>query len=135
MFKKYFISAIFISLLFSSQLLFAEEKTNTSVEENLNVEEARVWDFGVIKEGEVKNHEFDFKNEGSTPLKILDVGSSCGCTISEIKKKLLAPGESTKLNVKFNSKTYKGKINQFVFVTTDDENNPVVKFVIKAEVK
>jgi len=44
------------------------------------------------------------------------------------------PGESTPVEIKFNSKGYSGDIQQFTYVNTDDIDNPVIRFIIKAHV-
>jgi hypothetical protein len=93
------------------------------------------WDFGNIKKNQVVKHEFEIKNNLSRILKINDVTTSCGCTASQARKKVLAPGESTAITVEFNSKGYNGGTSQFVYVTTDDPQSPVYKFTIKAFVQ
>lgn len=92
------------------------------------------WDFGRVKEGKVLEHEFKFINQAKKTINIQSVHSSCGCTASEAAKKILQPGESTPIKVRFKSKGYKGPVQQFVYVNTDDVDNPVIKFIIKAEV-
>jgi hypothetical protein len=47
---------------------------------------------------------------------------------------VLPPKESTLLEVKFNSKGYSGPTQQYIYVHTDNLDNPVLKFTIKAEV-
>jgi len=96
--------------------------------------DADTWDFGQIKQGMVVTHTFTLKNESSKPLNIVSVNTSCGCTVSEVKKKVLVPQESTALDVKFNSKGYSGAVQQFVYVNTDDLDKPIVRFIIKANV-
>lgn len=93
-----------------------------------------VWDFGQVKEGDVVGHVFIVTNTTDKTFHINSVNTSCGCTASEIKKKELRPGESTELEVKFNSKGYHGDISQHVYVNTDGIEQPVIKFTIKAEV-
>lgn len=93
------------------------------------------WDFGKVREGTTSLHEFIFKNQGTKQLNIGEITTSCGCTVSSIKKKNLAPGEETAISVKFDSKGYAGQTKQFVYVHTDDPANPVVKYVIKADVE
>ncbi len=93
------------------------------------------WDFGSIKRNQIVKHDFEIKNNLSRILKINDVTTSCGCTASAAKKKVLAPGESTAITVEFNSKGYKGETSQFVYVTTDDPKNPVYKFTFKVFVR
>lgn len=99
-----------------------------------NTEKDYLKDFGMIKEGKIAEHTFLIKNNSPEVLNIKNITSSCGCTISEIKKKILDPGETTSLKVKFNSSGYLGKVEQFVYVNTDSIDEPVIKFIIKADV-
>ncbi|MFW5659430.1 MAG: DUF1573 domain-containing protein, partial [Bacteroidota bacterium] len=46
-------------------------------------EEAMTHDFGSMKEGEVVEHTFNFKNVGKSDLIIQKVKPSCGCTVPE----------------------------------------------------
>lgn len=93
-----------------------------------------LWDFGKIKQGEIVKHTFILKNNGTKAFSISQVNTSCGCTASEAKKKKLNPAESTEIQVSFNSKGYLGPIKQFIYVNTDDIDNPVFKFTIQASV-
>jgi hypothetical protein len=92
------------------------------------------WDFGKVEEKTVLSHEFILKNNGTKTLNITGTHSSCGCTVSEVKNKVLQPNESTTIGVKFNTKGYYGPVSQFVYVNTDDPINPVMKFTVKADV-
>lgn len=96
-----------------------------------NVVNPNEWDFGQVKQGEVLKHDFLFRNKTPNILKITGINTSCGCTVSETEKKSLKPGESTMINVSFNSKGYLGAVSQFIYVNTDNANIPVVKFTIK----
>lgn len=78
------------------------------------------WDFGRVKEGAILKRTFIFKNESKTALSINNVSTSCGCTISKIKKKKLMPQETTPLTVQFNTKGYSGPVKQYVFLVTDN---------------
>jgi len=93
------------------------------------------WDFGYISKDVVVKHEFEIKNNLNRVLNIKDVSTSCGCTASEAKKKVLEPGEGTQIIVEFNSKGYSGNASQFVYVSTDDPDNPILKYTIKAFVQ
>lgn len=92
------------------------------------------WSFGQIKEGTVAKHTFVFKNDTQKTVTIKDVHTSCGCTASEVKNKVLAPGGQTDIDVSFNSKNYSGAVEQFIFVNTDNVDKPVVKYIIRAQV-
>ncbi len=92
------------------------------------------WDFGKVKKDETLKHAFSLTNDCSETLNVKNVQTSCGCTTAEIKKKVLLPGESTELEVKVEVKGYAGEVKQYVFVYTDNLDNPVLRFIIKAEV-
>jgi len=93
------------------------------------------WDFGVVKAGTVVKHDFILKNETSGILKITGINTSCGCTASQAEKKSLTPGESTVINVAFDSKGYSGAVKQFVYVNTDNAALSVIQFIVKADVE
>lgn len=60
-------------------------------------------DFGTIKRGKTQSAIFKFTNTGKSPLLILDVKVSCGCTVpSYPKDKPIAPGKSGEIQVDFN---------------------------------
>lgn len=117
---------LFLALILSAILNFSYAQ-----DESTNLEE---WNFGLVDAGVVLKHSFILKNETAKILKIESVQSSCGCTVSEAQKKVLAPEESTAIDVAFNSKGYSGPVQQFVYVNTDNLNYSPVRFVIKANV-
>jgi hypothetical protein len=65
-----------------------------------------LFDFGTVHEGEVVTKEFFFTNTGTAPLLITEAKSTCGCTIPEWPKELIAPDSSAVILVKFNT-TYR----------------------------
>lgn len=69
----------------------------------------KTFNFGDIQEGEIVVHTFHFKNTGKKNLVILNVESSCGCTIPKYDKKPISPGEEGKIEVEFNSAGRFGK--------------------------
>ena len=97
--------------------------------------DAYIWDFGKVKEGEVSKHDFVLRNDTGHFINITGIKSSCGCTASEVKNKSLAPQGETTVTVQFNSKGYSGNVRHYVYVHTDNIDNPVLRLVIKAEVK
>jgi uncharacterized cupredoxin-like copper-binding protein len=91
-------------------------------------------DFGNINEGEIVKHTYVISNNGGDLLKILEVKASCGCTAANPDKKELKPGESTNLDVSFNSKGRKGPQNKTVTVTTNDPEKPSISLSFKCNV-
>ena len=52
------------------------------------------WDFGTIRETDGRvSHTFTGVNRGDSPLVILDVVTTCGCTVPDFSKKPILPGE------------------------------------------
>ena len=98
------------------------------------VKDPYVWDFGSARAGDILEHEFILSNDSAKDLAVKDVTTSCGCTVSEIKNKLLKPGESTTVSVKFDTKGYSGAATQFIYVSTDNAVDPVIRFTVKANV-
>jgi len=62
-----------------------------------------VFDFGSIPQGKPAYHVFEVKNNGTTPLKIENIHTSCGCTTPEWRKEPIAPGAITQVKVGFNA--------------------------------
>lgn len=76
-------------------------------------------DFGTINNGAAQETVFNYTNTGNTPLIIVDIRSTCGCTIPVgWSKKPLLPGESSQFAVKFNGKGA-NKVSKTVTVTTN----------------
>jgi len=112
----------------------ARSQDNPAVEAEEEPADPQAWDFGRVKAGKVLKHTFTLKNESGKTVNIIDVNTSCGCTVSEVKKKTLAPQESTPLEVRFDTEGYFGQVTQYIYVRTDDLDNLVVKFTIKANI-
>ncbi|PIP21290.1 MAG: hypothetical protein COX40_00180 [Candidatus Omnitrophica bacterium CG23_combo_of_CG06-09_8_20_14_all_40_11] len=133
-YKLWVISSI-VLLFFLQSGCYAQIKDNlTNKQTETQVEDPYSWDFGQVKEGEVLKHIFVLKNESEATLTIKDVNTSCGCTASKVEKKILLPGQSATIEVRFNSKGYSGPVQQYVYVHTDSLDKPVLRFIIKAEV-
>jgi len=123
----------FVFIIFSlTGCVVAQQQVSPSV--SAVTADQHTWDFGKIKAGAVVKHDFILKNETDKALKVKDVTTSCGCTATKIKNKELAPGESTVIEAQFNSKGYSGSVQQYVYVNTDNLDNSIIKFIIKAEI-
>jgi hypothetical protein len=60
-------------------------------------------DYGEIEKGSDGVRVFEFKNIGDAPLIIENVYSSCGCTVPTWPKAAIKPGESGKIEVKYDT--------------------------------
>lgn len=83
-------------------------------------------DFGSIEEGTVAKHDFMFKNTGNAPLIITNAQGSCGCTVPDWPREPIAPGESGKIHVEFNSQGRQGNQQKQVTLSANTEPNTYV---------
>lgn len=85
---------------------------------------------------ELSNHNFDtisarktvkcsftLKNRGKSDLIIRALKPSCGCTIAKLKKKVLHPGASTKIEASFDPNGKTGEFKNSIAVITNDPNS------------
>ncbi|MCU0325075.1 MAG: DUF1573 domain-containing protein [Spirosomaceae bacterium] len=80
------------------------------------------FDFGELKEGDVVEHKFAFRNVGKSPLLINDVQVQCGCTVASKPEKPIGVGQQDVITVKFNTENKVG-INKKM-VTVFSNGNP-----------
>ena len=78
-----------------------------------------VHQFGRIHEGEVIEYEFEFTNTGTKNVFITKAEASCGCTVPTFPKEPIAPNESNKIKVEFNSSGKFGHNEKAIDITTN----------------
>ncbi|KAF0195821.1 MAG: hypothetical protein FD166_2787 [Bacteroidetes bacterium] len=90
-------------------------------------------DFGRVIQGEKVSFGFRFTNTGKSDLIISGVSTSCGCTVPDFPKAPVKPGESHKIDVKFDSEGRRGFQNKTITISSNAQ--PATQVVrIKAEV-
>lgn len=92
-------------------------------------------DFGRILDDENVETTFSFKNTGDTTLEILDHRATCGCTVPEISKRSLLPGEAATIKVVFHPAHKKGVQHQTVTLMTNAPDQQQVQLTINADVR
>ena len=90
-------------------------------------------DFGKIIQGEKVTYSFQFKNVGKSDLVITGASGSCGCTVPSFPKNPIAPGQTGKIDVQFNSEGKKGIQNKTINVSANTQPNTVI-LKIKVEI-
>jgi hypothetical protein len=63
--------------------------------------------------------KYRFTNESTSPVNIVGVRPSCGCTTATLAKKTYAPGESGEIDAKMNFAGHTGHQEKWIFVTTN----------------
>ncbi|MBK9735114.1 MAG: DUF1573 domain-containing protein [Saprospiraceae bacterium] len=90
------------------------ERTNAKMTfESLTV------DYGTIENGGEPLKIVKFTNTGTDPLLIKNARGSCGCTVPTWPKEAIAPGQSSTMEIRYDTKRT-GKISKSVTITTNE---------------
>lgn len=96
----------------------------------------KIWDFGEVSRGEKLIHEFSFVNVGNSPLRILGIHSTCGCTATVTDTtRTYAPGEEGEVRVELDTTHYSGKLVRLVTVMTNLPLLSSYSLTVKAQIK
>jgi len=93
-----------------------------------------VYDFGEVYDGQKVEHEFVLHNDGRRPLVLSSVRTSCGCTAAEYDRRI-APGDSGKIKVVFNTHGKGPNARSYVYVSTNDPANRRLRFTLQGTVR
>ena len=93
-----------------------------------------VHDYGTIQQGADGNCLFTVTNSGTEPLIISRCKGSCGCTVPQCEKSPIAPGATSSIKVKYDTKRI-GPINKSVTITSNAGNEPTKVIRIKGKVE
>ena len=77
------------------------------------------YDFGSVVQGGTVDHTFKFKNTGTAPLVISNIGVSCGCTTPEWTKAPVMPGKIGTIAAHFNSTGKMGMQNKVLTIESN----------------
>ncbi|GBD89877.1 hypothetical protein BMS3Abin04_00590 [bacterium BMS3Abin04] len=92
------------------------------------------FDFGKVLQHRYVSHNFVIFNSGDDTLKIEGVTSSCGCTVAQLTKDELLPGDSTVIKATFNTGNRRGKQRKHIYIYTNDKNNRELRLSFTANV-
>ena len=93
---------------------------------------AETVDYGTIAKGSDGVRVFEFTNTGNAPLIISDVKSSCGCTVPKKPDGPIAPGESSTIEVKYDTNRV-GPIRKTITVYSNADE-PIKALKIRGEI-
>ena len=124
--KVIFIVIAFCSLLVSCDVRKKDKvaslpsKVKREIKDPTNVEIIdSVYDFGKVKEGDIVEFSFRFKNVGTHPLVITEALASCGCTVADKPEAPILPGETGYIKAKFNTEGKPGESHKSITVTSN----------------
>lgn len=93
-----------------------------------------IYDVGTVYKGHDITHSFSIRNGGDTPLHLVEVRSSCGCTVLQYDE-VIEPGSIGRVEATLDTSNLSGPIAKSLTVLTNDPNNPKLNLVVKANVK
>ncbi|MDP1801559.1 MAG: DUF1573 domain-containing protein [Bacteroidota bacterium] len=80
--------------------------------------------FGMVKKGEVVKLDYEFTNTGNEPLIITEAEVSCSCTTVDFPKQPIAPNQTGKVVVSFDTKTVYDRQDRVVLLKSNDPKSP-----------
>ena len=86
-----------------------------------------VYDFGTLDNETKVQHDFIIRNVGDATLNIKNVRTSCGCTVAQPEKKVLEPGEETKVATTLSLRGRQGPTKKSVTVESNDPVTPMLR--------
>ena len=117
--------AVFLSMVFCFSMCSFGQDNNAEKQESGVVFEKLVNDYGTIQKGSDGKCVFVFTNTTDTPLILTNVQASCGCTVPSWPREAINPGESTKIDVKYNTNNV-GHFTKRISVFTNKQDTPIV---------
>lgn len=93
-----------------------------------------VYDFGVMSPGEEGEREFTIRNVGDGPLRLRVGASTCKCTLGELNKSVLEPGDETQIKLSWTVKPGAEEFGQSAQLLTNDPSRVAITLQIKGKI-
>jgi uncharacterized protein DUF1573 len=105
----------------------------TAAAPKLVVDETRK-EIGLVEHGDVLEHDFVLRNEGTAPLAISEVTQECPCFTVTFDK-TIPPGASGKVHVRFDTQGYNGQTARSVLVHSNDPAAPRKRLTLATDIR
>ncbi len=90
-------------------------------------------DAGAVPQGQSIRSVFPFENKGTAVLKILDVKTSCGCTIPRFETSI-EPGRAGTLELAIDTKNLRGAVSKSAIVISNDPARPQIVLTVDVRI-
>jgi len=91
--------------------------------------------FEPVFQGEKVEQVFRFSNQGTEPLLIEQVKSSCGCTAALVSSREIPPGGSGEVRATFDSTRFRGNVAKTIYLYSNDPLQRVSQLHLRGRVK
>jgi hypothetical protein len=92
------------------------------------------YNFGSMARDEERKHSFTIKNEGEAKLLLAKGGTTCKCTIAELPKRELAPGESVDVVIAWTPRDLEKNFRKEARIRTNDPNSTEIRLLVSGQV-
>lgn len=89
--------------------------------------------YGEIEQNGEPLRTWTFSNVGDEPLVIKNAKGSCGCTVPSWPKEPIMPGETGKIEVRYDTKRV-GAINKTITLTTNEKSGEARKIKVLGKI-
>ncbi|MEW6250713.1 MAG: DUF1573 domain-containing protein [Planctomycetota bacterium] len=93
------------------------------------------WNYGEIWDSEKPQITLRISNGGQAELEIKNVSAACSCTVLELPRKTIAPGQSIDVPITFDPRGKQGPYGTYINIATNDPATPEFSFKIAGTVK
>lgn len=97
--------------------------------------DATAHNFGQVLGGATLVHNFVFRNAGDQPLAISAVSTGCDCTTALPAQRELAPGQTSRIEVKYDTTGYETETRNVIYVMSNDPRAPRTELVVAADIE
>jgi hypothetical protein len=110
----------------------------TGPQPRVELDQEPIHDFGRMSQHDQGKHTWTVKNRGEGDLELwLEGKPTCSCTIAKLEhgaKALIKPGESTTIDLEWNTKDFHDDYSQGAIFGTNDPNRPEFRLNVKGKV-
>lgn len=96
--------------------------------------DGNTFDFGIMSLSDEGEHVFVIKNTGEADLSLKVGASTCKCTVGELGKETLPPGEQTQVKMSWTVSTNENSFGQSAELRTNDPSQVAIRFEITGKV-
>jgi hypothetical protein len=92
------------------------------------------FNFDRIEQGASMKHAFKIRNVGDAPLKVSVLKTTCKCTVGDLAKNEIAPGEETEVELEWTAKTSPGPFRHGATLSTSDPGLSTLELTVEGDV-
>lgn len=92
------------------------------------------FDFDRMERGTSMTHAFKIKNAGDAPLHVEVVSTTCKCTVGDLAKNDLAPGEETDIVLEWTAKVAPGPFRHGADIETNDPRHSRIELSVEGDI-